>query len=148
MLGWLPHKEVRPVLKKSVFILLLAHGVAATAQTISGHVFCAGTSFDPSPASVSISGKVAAADVGLPGAIWVGIEDPQCTRHTCSIFDTQRLGGLDDGWLSNLRGDTGHRVNIFVFSVHPGVTHLGRLRRDQCQLGRVEGLRGLWRLNA
>jgi hypothetical protein len=77
MLGWLPHKEVRPVLKKSVFILLLAHGVAATAQTISGHVFCAGTSFDPSPASVSISGKVAAADVGLPGAIWVGIEDPQ-----------------------------------------------------------------------
>ncbi len=64
------------MLKKSAFILLLAHGMAAMAQTVSGNVFCAGITFDPSPASVSISGTVAASDVGLPGAIWVGIEDP------------------------------------------------------------------------
>jgi hypothetical protein len=50
--------------------------MGSMAQTVSGNVFCAGTTFDPSPASVSISGTVAAADVGLPGAIWVGIEDP------------------------------------------------------------------------
>jgi hypothetical protein len=64
------------MLKKSAFILLLAHGMAAMAQTVSGNVYCAGTTFDPSPASVSISGTVAAPDVGRPGAIWVGIEDP------------------------------------------------------------------------
>ena len=65
------------MLKNSVFTLLLAHGMAAMAQTVSGNVFCAGTTFDPSPASISISGTVAASDVGLPGAIWVGIEDPE-----------------------------------------------------------------------
>lgn len=64
------------MLNKSGFFLLLAQGMAAMAQTVSGNVFCAGTTFDPSPASVSISGTVAASDVGLPGAIWVGIEDP------------------------------------------------------------------------
>ena len=64
------------MLKNSVLQLLLAHGMAAMAQTVSGNVFCTGTLFDPSPASVSISGTVAASDVGLPGAIWVGIEDP------------------------------------------------------------------------
>ena len=64
------------MLKKSGFILLLAHGMAAMAQTVSGNVFCAGTTFDPSPASISISGTVATPDVGLLGAIWVGIEDP------------------------------------------------------------------------
>ena len=64
------------MLKKSGFILLMAHGIAAMAQTVSGNVFCAGSTFDPSPASVSINGTVAAVDVGLPGAIWVGIEDP------------------------------------------------------------------------
>ncbi|MDI1244056.1 MAG: hypothetical protein PSV24_01475 [Rhodoferax sp.] len=62
--------------KKSGFVLLLAHGMAAMAQTVSGNVFCAGTTFDPSPASVSVSGTVAAPDTGLPGAVWVGIEDP------------------------------------------------------------------------
>ena len=64
------------MLKKSGFILLLAHGMAAMAQTVSGNVFCAGTTLDPSPASISISGTVATPDVGLLGAIWVGIEDP------------------------------------------------------------------------
>lgn len=64
------------MLKNSAFILLLAHGIAAMAQTVGGNVFCAGTAYDPSPVSVSISGTVAASDVGLPGAIWVGIEDP------------------------------------------------------------------------
>lgn len=64
------------MLKKSALFLLLAHGMAAMAQTVSGNVFCAGSTSDPSPASVSISGTVAASDVGLPGAIWVGIEDP------------------------------------------------------------------------
>ena len=64
------------MLKKSGFILLLAQSMAAMAQTVSGNVFCADTTFDPSPASVSIRGTVAASDVGLPGAIWVGIEDP------------------------------------------------------------------------
>ena len=64
------------MLKKSGLFLLLAHSMGAMAQTVSGTVFCAGTTFDPSPASISISGTVAAADVGLPGAIWVGIEDP------------------------------------------------------------------------
>lgn len=76
MLGWPPQKEYRPMLKKSGFIFLLAHGMAAMAQTVSGNVFCAGMTFDSAPASVSISGTVAAADAGLPGAIWVGIEDP------------------------------------------------------------------------
>jgi hypothetical protein len=51
--------------------------MAAMAQTVSGNVFCAGTTFAPSPASVSTSGTVAAADMGLPGAIWVGIEYPE-----------------------------------------------------------------------
>ena len=64
------------MLKNSALTLLLTHGIAAMAQTVSGNVFCAGTTFDPSPASISISGTVAASDVGLPGAIWVGIEDP------------------------------------------------------------------------
>ncbi len=64
------------MLKKSGFIFLLAQSMAAMAQTVSGNVFCAGTTFDPSPGSVSIRGTVAASDVGLPGAIWVGIEDP------------------------------------------------------------------------
>ena len=75
------------MLKKSGFILLITHGLAAMAQTVSGNVFCAGTTFDPSPASVSISGTVAAADVGLPGAIWVGIEDP-ATPGTPAAFLT------------------------------------------------------------
>jgi hypothetical protein len=75
------------MLKKSAFILLLAHGIAAMAQTVSGNVYCAGTTFDPSPASVSISGTVAASDVGLPGAIWVGIEDP-ATPGTPAAFLT------------------------------------------------------------
>jgi hypothetical protein len=65
------------MLKNSVLTLLLAHGMAAMAQTVSGNVFCAGTTFAPSPASVSTSGTVAAADMGLPGAIWVGIEYPE-----------------------------------------------------------------------
>ncbi len=61
------------MLKNFVLTSLLTHGIAAMAQTVSGNVFCAGTTFDPSPASVSISGTVAAPDVCLPGAIWVGI---------------------------------------------------------------------------
>lgn len=64
------------MLKKFSLILLLAHGMAATAQSVSGNVFCAGTPFDPSPAAVAISGTVGASDVGLPGAVWVGIEAP------------------------------------------------------------------------
>ncbi|MDD2920626.1 hypothetical protein, partial [Rhodoferax sp.] len=64
------------MLKNSTFFLLLTHGIAAMAQTVGGNVFCAGTAYDPAPASVSIRGTVAASDVGLPGAIWVGIEDP------------------------------------------------------------------------
>jgi hypothetical protein len=64
------------MLKNSVLTVLLAQGMAVMAQTVSGNVFCAGTTFDPSPASASISGTVAASDVGLPGAIWIGIEDP------------------------------------------------------------------------
>ena len=64
------------MLKNPAFILLLAHGIAAMAQTVGSNVFCAGTAYDPSPVSVSISGTVADSDVGLPGAIWVGIEDP------------------------------------------------------------------------
>ena len=81
------------MLKKSGFILLLAKGMAAMAQTVSGNVFCAGTTFDPSPASVSISGTVSAADVGLPGAIWVGIEDPG-TPGTPAAFLTP------SGWVT------------------------------------------------
>lgn len=64
------------MLKKFSLILLLVHGMAATAQSVSGNVFCAGTPFDPSPASISIIGTVGASDVGLPGAVWVGIEAP------------------------------------------------------------------------
>lgn len=81
------------MLKNSVLTLLLTHGIAAMAQTVSGNVFCAGTTFDPSPASVSISGTVSAADVGLPGAIWVGIEDPG-TPGTPAAFLTP------SGWVA------------------------------------------------
>ena len=81
------------MLKKSGLIFLLAHGMAAMAQTVSGNVFCAGMSFDPAPASVSISGTVAASDVGLPGAIWVGIEDPG-TPGTPAAFLTP------SGWVT------------------------------------------------
>ncbi len=81
------------MLKNFAFILLLAPGMAAMAQTVSGNVFCAGTTFDPSPASVSVSGTVAASDVGLPGAIWVGIEDPG-TPGTPAAFLTP------SGWVA------------------------------------------------
>ncbi len=81
------------MLKNSVLTLLLAHGMAAMAQTVSGNVFCAGMTFDPAPASVSISGTVAASDVGLPGAIWVGIEDPG-TPGTPAAFLTP------SGWVT------------------------------------------------
>lgn len=81
------------MLKNSVLTLLLSHGMVAMAQTVSGNVFCAGTTFAPSPASVSISGTVSAADVGLPGAIWVGIEDPG-TPGTPAAFLTP------SGWVA------------------------------------------------
>lgn len=81
------------MLKKSGFTLLMAHGIAAMAQTVSGTVFCAGTMFDPSPASVSISGTVAAADAGLPGAIWVGIEDPSRPGYPAAFL-------TPDGWVA------------------------------------------------
>ncbi len=74
------------MLKLSVVTLLLAHGMAAIAQTASGNVFCAGTTYDPAPASVSISGTVAAADVGLPGAIWVGIEAPSAPGYPAAFL--------------------------------------------------------------
>lgn len=64
------------MLRKSACALLLTYGVTAMAQTVSGSVFCADTTYAPSTASVSISGSVAPSDIGLPGAIWVGIEDP------------------------------------------------------------------------
>jgi len=74
------------MLKIPVVTLLLAHSMATMAQTVSGNVFCAGTTFDPAPASVSISGTVAAADVGLPGAIWVGIEDPSAPGYPAAFL--------------------------------------------------------------
>jgi len=64
------------MLKNFACALLLTYGVTAIAQTVSGSVFCAGTTYAPSTASVSISGSVAPSDIGLPGVIWVGIEDP------------------------------------------------------------------------
>ncbi len=81
------------MLKNSAFTLMLAHGMVAMAQTVSGNVFCAGTTYDPAPASVSISGTVAASDVDLPGAIWVGIEDPG-TPGTPAAFLTP------SGWVT------------------------------------------------
>jgi hypothetical protein len=107
------------VLKSLAFILLLAHGIAAMAQTVGGNVFCAGTAYDPSPASVSISGTVAASDVGLPGAIWVGIEDPGVPGYPAAFLTTQWLGSLDDRRLFHLRRNTGNGVNFFVLRVHP-----------------------------
>lgn len=74
------------MLKNSAFTLMLAHGMVAMAQTVSGNVFCAGTTYDPAPASVSISGTVAASDVGLPGAIWVGIEDPGVSGYPAAFL--------------------------------------------------------------
>ncbi|MBE0475062.1 hypothetical protein, partial [Rhodoferax sp.] len=74
------------MLKISAFTLLLAHGIAAMAQTVGGNVFCAGTAYDPAPASVSINGTVAASDVGLPGAIWVGIEDPGAPGYPAAFL--------------------------------------------------------------
>jgi len=74
------------MIKSFTFILLLAHGIAAMAQTVSGNVFCAGTTFDPAPASVSINGTVAASDVGLPGAIWLGIEDPTAPGYPAAFL--------------------------------------------------------------
>ena len=61
------------MLKNSVLTLLLAHGMAAMAQTVSGNVFCAGTTYDPAPASVSISGTVAAGIDGITGCGWFEI---------------------------------------------------------------------------
>lgn len=58
------------------FALLVANSLATMAQTVSGSAFCAGTLYAPSSASVYLSGSVASTDVGLPGAVWVGIEDP------------------------------------------------------------------------
>lgn len=85
------------MLKKPACALLLTHVMAAMAQTVSGHVFCAGTSFDPSPASVSISGSVAPSDTGLPGAIWVGIEDPSTPGQPAAFL-------TPSGWVPWTRG--------------------------------------------
>lgn len=74
------------MLKNSAFTLLLAHGMVAMAQTVGGNVFCAGTTYDPAPASISISGTVAATDIGLPGAIWVGIEDPSAPGYPAAFL--------------------------------------------------------------
>ena len=86
------------MLKISAFTLLLAHGIAAMAQTVSGSVFCAGTAYDPAPASVSINGTVAASDVGLPGAVWVGIEDPGVPGYPAAFL-------TPGGWVAWTTGD-------------------------------------------
>lgn len=86
------------MLKKFMFFLLLAHGIVATSQTVSGSVFCAGTAFDPAPASVSISGSVASADVGLPGAVWIGIEDPATPGYPAAFLTLS-------GWVAWTTGD-------------------------------------------
>ena len=85
------------MLKNSAFTLLLAHGMVAMAQTVSGNVFCAGTTYDPAPASVSIRGTVAASDVGLPGAIWVGIEDPGVPGYPAAFL-------TPSGWVAWTNG--------------------------------------------
>ena len=79
--------------KKSGFVLLLAYGMAAIAQTVSGNVSCAGTTYDPSPASISISGTVAGPDTGLPGAVWVGIEDPAKPVYPAALLTSS-------GWVA------------------------------------------------
>ena len=81
------------MLKISAFLLLLTHSMATMAQTVIGNAFCAGTTFDPAPASVSISGTVATADVGLPGASWVGIEDPYAPGYPAAFL-------TPDGWVA------------------------------------------------
>jgi hypothetical protein len=81
------------MLRISAFTLLLAHGIAAMAQTVSGNVFCAGPAYAPAPASVSINGTVAASDVGLPGAIWVGIEDPGVPGYPAAFL-------TPSGWMA------------------------------------------------
>ena len=74
------------MLKNSVLTLLLAHGMAAMAQTVSGNVFCAGMTFDPAPASVSISGTVAASDVGLAMAVIGLFIRQRAMRFKCQIL--------------------------------------------------------------
>jgi len=78
--------------KKTMLLLLLSHGLAM-AQTVSGSVFCSGNVFDPSPASVAISGTVASDDVGLPGAIWIGIEDPATPGYPTAFL-------TPNGWVT------------------------------------------------
>jgi hypothetical protein len=90
------------MLKIPVVTLLLAHSMATMAQTVSGNVFCAGTTFDPAPASVSISGTVAALMSACPAPFGSVLKThlPPVTR---GLFDTWWLGGLDDRRLPHLR---------------------------------------------
>lgn len=74
------------MLKTIILSLLLAHTAGAISQTVGGNVYCAGNAFNPAPASVSVAGTVAAADVGLPGAVWVGIEDPASPGYPAAFL--------------------------------------------------------------
>lgn len=63
-------------MRKLIAYSLLVACSAVTAQTVSGNVFCSGTNIEPFSATVSISGTFDSNDAGLPGAVWVSIEDP------------------------------------------------------------------------
>ena len=61
------------MLKKIALLsLLLGTVLSSTGQSVSGNVYCSGFA----SASIRINGSVAPGDVGLPGAVWIGIEDP------------------------------------------------------------------------
>lgn len=68
--------------KKSLALALSFLACNVIAQSVSGSVYCSGYY----SASVSISGTVAPGDVGLPGAVWVGIEDPDAPGYPSAFL--------------------------------------------------------------
>jgi len=80
------------------FALLFVHSLVAMAQAVGGNAYCAGATYAFSPASVSISGSVAPTDVGLPGAVWVGIEDPTNPGNPAAFL-------TPSGWVAWTTGD-------------------------------------------
>ena len=100
------------MIKKSALgLLLLVTHLASVAQGVSGSIYCSGYS----SVSVSISGSVAPSDVGLPGAVWVGIEDPSAPGYPSAFLTA-------NGWVPWTTGgfptyvETGSMPPSFAYS--------------------------------
>ncbi|MEY4755118.1 MAG: hypothetical protein RJA34_16 [Pseudomonadota bacterium] len=84
------------------------------AQTVSGSAFCTAAIYAPPFASVDISGSVALTDVGLPGAVWVGIEDPAKPGYPAAFL-------TPSGWVTWTTG--GFPAYVETQSMGPGFSH-------------------------